>query len=295
VRLAKLAAERAMVSRDDGNKGNSSYLQDAFGNKTSAEIAQLFSSGNSTSRGGSSIYDSHPRRPAMSSAITPHAYDRPFYETTQELDARRDVEPGCSEGLDYVVPRPYNERMSPELDEDVQASASASTDAVANLQSKAYKRRESYAADDFISTLGSPPMSSTPMPSPGRDIHQASSSFEVIQDSENIARPLSPHVTSPPAKKRKLAGVRRRKHADLQAPERADASSSKPEEISSSIQRPGGPSSWAVGSEQLVQDQIATQALSKNHTRPEKRDEYGRLLPDPETYAVGGTKFIDTA
>ncbi|EHL02613.1 hypothetical protein M7I_1407 [Glarea lozoyensis 74030] len=182
-----------------------------------------------------------------------------------------------------------------EEEEKKEAKKKQEQEAIATLQSKAYERRKSYAADDFISTMGSPPMASTPMPSPGRGNAQASSSFEVIQDSDNIVRPPSSHITSPSVKRRKLAGMRRRKNADLKASERADVPSSKPEQISLSFQRPVEQSSWEVGSEQLARDTDATAALSENQKKPERRDEYGRPLPDPDTYAVGATKFIDTS
>jgi hypothetical protein len=310
-----------MASRSRNSQGNRSYIQGAFGTKSSDEIAELLAPKSPNSSHGNKsryipIYDSQSSRPRMSSAITPNTRNRPVYETIQKRDAH--------DNFNSTPPYPYNNEMGPEATYAVQANPStpidtftwesnsaqlpsqslttapetsiSSTYAHQSLEQKKYKHQESYTADDFLSTSSSPPTASTPIQSPFRDSQLSSLSLEIAHNFGNTPKPQQHIVTAIPLVKEKPAGARTRKLTDPSTRPGVIASSSWNVDVVSTSQRPSVHLISAFDpTGRYGPDPSTTLAVPTNKKKLERRDEYGRLLPDPGTRAVESTRYFDTA
>ena len=216
-------------------RGNSSYIQDAFGNKTSEEIAQLFAANRKTTVSHSVIpyHEVRHRKPMMSSAITPYSQDQSFYETRPDLADDYEPYPVQNPGFDSTASQPYYEdnpaesnyavpsdlqhTMEQEIQDGNLSDELVSSENMTELQHQGHKRQYLDITDDLISNSGSAPLASTPRQSPMRDLEPSSASLEVLQSVENVEDAEAPDEAEPPKKKKKLPGMKRRMMAGSSA------------------------------------------------------------------------------
>jgi hypothetical protein len=290
-----------MKSRIDDRQGNQSYIQGAFGGKNSEEIAQLFAPKSiASSRGNMSLIipsrDYQPRRPTMSSAIIPTAYERSTYESEPDLDTGGELESGYND--EFYSVNPGLSHSGTELGYAVQGIPAASTDsfegeaktlAKAKSSQQAYRKRNvSYTADDFVSPSSSPPIASTPTQSSLQDSRPLASSTENFHSLENTPGFQQASSSKPPENKRKLPGLLRRKLANSSAQRKAETSSSLSDNTVSSAT--GLPVASALDiARNLLSTSNTGSVVPPNTKNPERRDEYGHVLPVQDDYAFGGS------